>query len=603
MKRLLLSLLYAFPLLAQAPVTITGVITDAGNNPATSGFVQFDITPKISSVHYFVPGIGTITQTVQCGINASGLIKSQANLLNPCTVWGNDVISPGNTQYKITLAPNGNITNIINSECITGVNYSLNNPVFCGIVQINPQQTIVRANPFQTNIIPVTTNVFNVGSSSLQFANGYFSNLFQNGVGVPTLVANNNWIGNNFFSILSGDLYITSNGLYQTLGACYAALVASSSATTCHVPAGYSETLSFNLVLSKANAGFAFHGPATITMGTNEVLMVNGTNGVSGGFIVGYSPSGTLPQTAHQVYAATDGVQFIYTGAGPAFIIGGSGTVATSGIRLENFAIDLRGAGGAALGMDLVDVNTDGSINGLFVIGAGGAVSQIGLQMDDGFVGGFTGNITVSNFHAFGTLTGMLFNGGTQEMTFLDTTIEQLAPGGIGVDFEGSGSCSANTFMGGVINPQTGTGVKFGGSCNLNHLEIGIQGTPTTVAFGASATKNFVRYLGTVTPVVTDASNGSNTFIWGTLPSGTAAMTTALIASGACGSTVTVAATGVLTTDTVTWSFNASPGGNPASLLVLGAWPTTNNVNFAYCNPTAGNQTPNAITLNWKVVR
>jgi hypothetical protein len=87
-----------------------------------------------------------------------------------------------------------------------------------------------------------------------------------------------------------------------------------------------------------------------------------------------------------------------------------------------------------------------------------------------------------------------------------------------------------------------------------------------------------------------------------TLASGTATMTTAAIAAGACGTTVTVSASGVATIDSIAWAFNAAPAANPAQ-LVVSAWPTSGNVNFQYCNPTAGSITPNAATLNWRVVR
>jgi hypothetical protein len=86
------------------------------------------------------------------------------------------------------------------------------------------------------------------------------------------------------------------------------------------------------------------------------------------------------------------------------------------------------------------------------------------------------------------------------------------------------------------------------------------------------------------------------------IASGTATMTTAAIAGGACGTTVTVAATGVATTDAITWSFNASVGINPGELNVT-QWPTANNVNFQYCNETGASVTPTAATLNWRVVR
>jgi hypothetical protein len=87
-----------------------------------------------------------------------------------------------------------------------------------------------------------------------------------------------------------------------------------------------------------------------------------------------------------------------------------------------------------------------------------------------------------------------------------------------------------------------------------------------------------------------------------TVASGTATMTTASIGSLACGTTVTVAATGVAATDSISWSFNAAPAANPGE-LVVSTWPTSNNVNFQYCNPTAGSVTPNAAALNWRVVR
>lgn len=82
--------------------------------------------------------------------------------------------------------------------------------------------------------------------------------------------------------------------------------------------------------------------------------------------------------------------------------------------------------------------------------------------------------------------------------------------------------------------------------------------------------------------------------------SGVAVMTTALIGAGACGGTVTVAAPSTVTTDTISWAFNLAPAANPAQ-LVVSAWPTANNVNFQYCNPTAAGITPNAATLNWRV--
>jgi hypothetical protein len=87
-----------------------------------------------------------------------------------------------------------------------------------------------------------------------------------------------------------------------------------------------------------------------------------------------------------------------------------------------------------------------------------------------------------------------------------------------------------------------------------------------------------------------------------TIASGTATMTTTLIGAGACGTTVTVSAAGVATTDAINYSYNVAVGANPG-VLILNVWPTANNVNFAYCNGTAAGVTPGAAKLNWKVIR
>lgn len=89
-----------------------------------------------------------------------------------------------------------------------------------------------------------------------------------------------------------------------------------------------------------------------------------------------------------------------------------------------------------------------------------------------------------------------------------------------------------------------------------------------------------------------------------TFASGTTAMGTAAIASGACSTTVTVATTSIATSDTIPFSLNAAPTGtNMYSWLVVYSWPTSGNVNFAVCNPSAASRTPTAMSLVWHVYR
>ena len=99
-----------------------------------------------------------------------------------------------------------------------------------------------------------------------------------------------------------------------------------------------------------------------------------------------------------------------------------------------------------------------------------------------------------------------------------------------------------------------------------------------------------------------------------TVASGTAALLntpsgTTAINTGSCATTISVAATGVLSTDNIQADFNTSPlsvvgfGGGSSGLLTILKWPTAGYVNFAECNYSGASITPGAMTLNWRVVR
>lgn len=94
-----------------------------------------------------------------------------------------------------------------------------------------------------------------------------------------------------------------------------------------------------------------------------------------------------------------------------------------------------------------------------------------------------------------------------------------------------------------------------------------------------------------------------------TIASGTATLGTSSISSGACATVVTVSATGVLPTDAIEWTPNASikavTGYTPSTSGGLGiaAYPTSGNVSFDTCNWSNGSITPGSVVLNWRVVR
>jgi len=93
-----------------------------------------------------------------------------------------------------------------------------------------------------------------------------------------------------------------------------------------------------------------------------------------------------------------------------------------------------------------------------------------------------------------------------------------------------------------------------------------------------------------------------------TIATGATAMGVTLIAANSCASVVSVAATGVVSTDVIGFTPNASikavTGYTPAGTLTISAYPTAGFVNFDVCNKNQANSvTPGAVTLNWRVSR
>jgi hypothetical protein len=88
-----------------------------------------------------------------------------------------------------------------------------------------------------------------------------------------------------------------------------------------------------------------------------------------------------------------------------------------------------------------------------------------------------------------------------------------------------------------------------------------------------------------------------------TIASGTATLRTSPITARNCAAVVTIPAAGVVTTDAVSYSFNAAPSGAYTNGLFIQSYVTPGNVNFLVCNLTTENLTPPGATLNWRVTR
>jgi len=110
------------------------------------------------------------------------------------------------------------------------------------------------------------------------------------------------------------------------------------------------------------------------------------------------------------------------------------------------------------------------------------------------------------------------------------------------------------------------------------------------------------------TQVCLDSGTGTSTMVktW----SGTATLGTTTIAANSCAVPVTVTATGVVTSDRITWTPNTDISGvtgygyNGSDGLKIYPYPGSGTVNFRVCNGSAASLTPGAaVILNWGVVR
>lgn len=170
-----------------------------------------------------------------------------------------------------------------------------------------------------------------------------------------------------------------------------------------------------------------------------------------------------------------------------------------------------------------------------------------------------------------------------------DSTHATFTPGGL--------QTPALTISGGTLATACGSAT----GC-LAQAEAATAGTPTSA-------QDYFRADSALHRELLSNNGGSELPVAQIIGSGTAALGTSSISSGACATVVTVSATGVASTDTITWTPNASikavTGYTPATTggLSIAAYPTANNVSFDVCNWSSGSITPGAVTLNWKVVR
>lgn len=148
------------------------------------------------------------------------------------------------------------------------------------------------------------------------------------------------------------------------------------------------------------------------------------------------------------------------------------------------------------------------------------------------------------------------------------------------------------------LNPNA-TGIDLGtGSLPIANLWLGNAATNNAKLTGTFTAARVITFPDATFTVPQLIASGSGQ-----------ALGAGAINSNTCAAAVTANATGVLTTDTVQWSFNADPnavggyGAGTTGTLVVWAYPTADHVNFRVCNNNGGAITAGAISINWRVVR
>lgn len=234
--------------------------------------------------------------------------------------------------------------------------------------------------------------------------------------------------------------------------------------------------------------------------------------------------------------------------------------------------------------------------------GSGNAALPFTLDLMDLTSGGTAINPPGTSGYALtantsGVITWAAMSGGLAS-TDIDTSAELRA---ILTDEVGTG---AAYFVGGALGTPAsvtltnGTGLPVSGITSSTSTALGLG----SVELGHASDTTIARSSAGIATI-------EGVPITRTIVSGTSALGTSEIASGACASIVTTTATGTATTDVIEWGFNTrisqvtGYSGATTGALRIDAYPTANNVNFEVCNTTAAAITPGAVTLNWAVRR
>jgi hypothetical protein len=343
---------------------------------------------------------------------------------------------------------------------------------------------------------------------------------------------------------------------------------------TWQVPPGTGTVTSVDLSVPASSIFASSGGPVTST-GTLALA----TNGTSGG--IPYFSSATQLSTSAQL-AANQLVLGKGAAVAPA-TLGSLGTTTTL----------LHGNAAGAPTFAAVNIAAGGDTTGTLPVASGGT-GVITLTNGGVLLGTGSGNI-----HATAVLTNgqMLIGDGTTDPavgTITGTAAQIAVTTGIGTlqlgfpnDVTVNNNLAVNNTLSVASQADGSNGLDMYN--NTGVMQAGSSGHCGAAFVGSRFSKR-CNGVATATPYANIVAEG------------TLALNLTAVNTGTCGTAQTSAATGTLTTDTIIWVPNAVVAA-PNGLLTRNVYPTADTVNVVVCNPTAGNLTPTAMTINYKVIR
>ncbi len=277
----------------------------------------------------------------------------------------------------------------------------------------------------------------------------------------------------------------------------------------------------------------------------------------------------------------------------------GAATWASSGALTANLPVIGGGAGqppavGTRSGSTTKYVTTTGTLTSgdCVKIDASGNFIAQGSACGSG-----TGTVTVVGGGAL-TSTALVTGGGTTTLQTPAATATLDSSGNIVLP-----AAATLTAPGGVSTGTAPPSLTAG----TGGVDAYGEGTVPSVCAGASIDCLYAD--STSHTLKASFNNGAYYSLARTIASGSKALATGAISSAACTSAQTDTATGTLTTDVVSATFNGDPTGVTgyvpltSGMLTIIVYPSADTVNVKVCNNTSSSITPGAITLNWRVTR